>query len=46
MIPDGYFDDLEIVLHSGKNGYGLIEIGGHSNEIRKQLAKIREEAPD
>ncbi len=43
VIPDGYFDDLEIVPHTGKNGYSLIEIGGHSNEIRKQLAKIREE---
>jgi mannosyl-3-phosphoglycerate phosphatase len=43
VIPDGYFDDLEIVPRTGKNGYSLIEIGGHSNEIRKQLAKIREE---
>jgi mannosyl-3-phosphoglycerate phosphatase len=43
VIPDGYFDDFEIVPHTGKNGYSLIEIGGHSNEIRKELAKIREE---
>ncbi|MGH9974651.1 MAG: HAD-IIB family hydrolase [Nitrososphaeraceae archaeon] len=43
VIPDGYFDDLEIVPHTRKNGYSLIEIGGHSNEIRKQLSKIREE---
>jgi mannosyl-3-phosphoglycerate phosphatase family protein len=43
VIPDGYFEDLEIVPHTRKNGYSLIEIGGHSNEIRKQLSKIREE---
>ena len=43
MIPDGYFDGFEIVPNTRKNGYSLIEIGGHSNEIRKQLARIREE---
>jgi mannosyl-3-phosphoglycerate phosphatase len=43
VIPDGYFDDFEIVPHTRKNGYSLIEIGGRSNEIRKRLARIREE---
>ena len=43
VIPDGYFDEFEIVPCTRKNGYSLIEIGGHSNEIRKRLARIREE---
>lgn len=43
VIPDGYFDDFEIAPHTRKNGYHLIEIGGHSSEIRKRLASIREE---
>jgi mannosyl-3-phosphoglycerate phosphatase len=43
VIPDGYFDDLELVSPTRKKGYILIEIGGHSNEIRKRLARIRDE---
>jgi mannosyl-3-phosphoglycerate phosphatase len=42
VIPDNYFDDLEMVPRIRKYGYSLIEIGGHSNEIRKQLARIKE----
>jgi len=41
VIPDGYFDDLEIGPHTRKNGYSLIEIGGHSSEIIKRLSRIR-----
>lgn len=44
VIPDGYFDEFEIsVPRTRRNGYTLIEIGGHSIEIRKRLARIREE---
>jgi mannosyl-3-phosphoglycerate phosphatase len=44
VIPDGYFDEFEIsVPRIRRNGYSLIEIGGHSIEIRKRLARIREE---
>lgn len=43
VIPDGYFDDLEATQSIRKNGYRLIEIGGHSSEIRKRLARIRKE---
>ncbi len=44
VIPDGYFDEFEIsVPRTRRNGYSLIEIGGHSIEIRKRLARIREE---
>jgi predicted mannosyl-3-phosphoglycerate phosphatase (HAD superfamily) len=32
VIPDGYFDEFEIAPHTRKNGYHLIEIGGHSSE--------------
>lgn len=43
VIPHGYFDDFETVPHTKKNAYSLIEIGGHSDEIRNQLTRIREE---
>ena len=44
VIPDGYFDEFEIsVPRTRRNGYSLIEIGGHSIEIRKRLARIRED---
>ncbi|MGA7370570.1 MAG: HAD-IIB family hydrolase [Nitrososphaeraceae archaeon] len=43
VIPDGYFEDVELVPRTRKNGYSVIEIGGHSNEIRKRLARIRNE---
>lgn len=43
VIPEGYFEDFEMLPHTRKNGYCIIEIGGHSSEIRKRLARIREE---
>ena len=43
VIPKGYFDDMGVVPHTRKNGYDFIEIGGHTNEIRSLLARIRRE---
>ena len=43
VIPDGYFEDFEAGQSIRKKGYRLIEIGGHSNEIMKRLARIRKE---
>lgn len=43
VIPDGYFDDFETAPGTRKDGYSIIEIGGHSNEIRELLDRIRKE---
>lgn len=43
VIPDGYFDNLEAAQSIRMKGYRLIEIGGHSNEIRKRLAGFKKE---
>jgi mannosyl-3-phosphoglycerate phosphatase len=43
VIPDGYFDDFEMTLGTRKDGYSIIEIGGHSNEIGELLDRIRRE---
>jgi len=43
VIPDGYFDDFKMTPGTRKDGYSIIEIGGHSNEIRELLDRIRRE---
>jgi mannosyl-3-phosphoglycerate phosphatase len=43
VIPDGCFDDMGIMPYTRKDGYNIIEIGGHTNEVRKRLSRIREE---
>jgi mannosyl-3-phosphoglycerate phosphatase len=43
VIPDGYFDDFELEAGIRINGYSIIEIGGHSNEIRELLVRIRKD---
>ena len=43
VIPKGYFDDMGVVPHTRNSRYDFIEIGGHTNEIRNLLARIRRE---
>lgn len=43
VIPDGYFDDIEMIPHTRKNGDYLIEIGGHSRDVKERLTSIRDE---
>ena len=43
VIPKGYFHDMGVVPHARNSRYDFIEIGGHTNEIRNILARIRRE---